>query len=195
MLSRDVDAVVIGASAGAIDALSQILPRLPAALPVPIFVVVHVPPRLPSLLCQIFAERCPLPVCEAQDKLPIRAGTVYFAPPDYHLLIEDRDTLALSIEEPVNFSRPSLDVLFESAAEVYGARLLAIVLSGASRDGARGAAEVRQRGGIVAVQDPRTADSKLMPTAVIAVAEPMFVGSLAQLAAFTVRTVCGATPT
>lgn len=187
----EIDAVVIGASAGAIDALSHILPQLPRALPVPIVIVVHLPPRQSSLLSRIFTDRCALTVCEAQDKLALQRGTVYFAPPDYHLLIEAQHTLALSVEEPVNYSRPSIDVLFESAAEVYGARLLALLLSGASRDGARGAAEVRRRGGIVAVQDPKTADSSLMPSAAIELAAPQHIGTLNQLAALIVRSASG----
>lgn len=184
-------AVVIGASAGAIDALSKLLPLLPASLPAPILIVVHLSPKQPSLLREIFSERCLLKVCEVQDKVPLENGAVYFAPPDYHLLVEHGGTLALSIEEPVNYSRPSIDVLFESAAEVYGPHLLGIVLTGASRDGAHGAAEIRRHGGIVAVQDPRTAESALMPLAAIETADPQFVGTLTELATFTVRTVCG----
>lgn len=187
----EIDAVVIGASAGAIDALSQLLPQLPATLPVPIVIVVHLPPRQNSLLTKIFSDRCALAVREVQDKLPLQRGTVYFAPPDYHVLIESQHTLSLSIEEPVNYSRPSIDVLFEAAAEVYGARLLALLLSGASKDGARGAAEVRRRGGIVAVQDPKTAEASLMPASAIELSAPQHIGTLNQLAALIVRVTSG----
>lgn len=189
--SPGVDAVVIGGSAGAVEALGKLLPLLPADLGVPVVVVVHLPNKHPSLLQEIFAHRCSLPVYEAQDKLPIEKGAIYFAPPDYHLLIESNHVFALSVEEPVNFSRPSIDVLFESAAEVYGPRLLAMVLTGASQDGARGAAAVRSAGGLLAVQDPRTAQASTMPLAAIKTAAPQLIGTLDELATFTVHTVRG----
>ena len=109
-------AVVIGASAGAVEALSVILPALPAGYPVPVAVVVHLPPDRPSIMAELFAARCRVAVREAEDKEPLVPGTVYFAPPDYHLLVEAAGHLSLSSEEPVRFSRPSIDVLFESAA-------------------------------------------------------------------------------
>lgn len=185
-----VDAVLIGASAGAVVALSTILPLLPADLGAPVLVVVHLPPRQRSLLAEIFKSRCALEVCEALDKQPLRGGVLYFAPPDYHLLVEG-DSLALSNEEPVHYSRPSIDVLFESAVEVFGGRLLALVLSGANQDGAAGAAAVRAAGGIVAVQDPRTAEAAMMPVAAIERADPQFIGTLTELASFLIRTVRG----
>jgi two-component system chemotaxis response regulator CheB len=188
MLSRPIDAIAIGASAGAIGALGQILPALPADLGVPVEIVVHLPPRRQSLLVPIFAPRCALPISEPQDKEPLVPSHVYFAPPDYHLLIEADHSFALSVEEPVNFSRPSIDVLLESAAEAYGARLLAIILTGASRDGARGAAQVRRAGGLVAVQDPNSAEAQVMPMAAIECAQPQLVGSLSELVSFAVRT-------
>jgi two-component system chemotaxis response regulator CheB len=189
-----VDAVLIGASAGAVTALSVLLPLLPADLEVPVLVVVHLPPRHRSLLAEIFRERCALEVSEAQDKQLLRAGALYFAPPDYHLLVESSGSLALSVEEPVNYSRPSIDVLFESAVEVFGSRLLALILTGANQDGARGAASVRIAGGVVAVQDPRSAEATAMPRAAIERADPQFIGTLPELASFTVRTVRGQAP-
>ena len=102
-------------------------------------------------------QKCALPVCEAADKEPVRPGTVYFAPPDYHLLIDAGPSLALSADELVNYSRPSIDVLFESAADVYGARLLGIILTGANEDGAAGLAAVHAAGGITIVQEPDSA--------------------------------------
>ncbi len=161
-LSGRIDAVVIGASAGGIDALMTLLPALGANVGAPIFIVLHLPRDRPSLLPDIFAPRCPLPVCEAQDKEPVRPGTVYFAPPDYHLLIDAGPRLALSSDELVNYSRPSIDVLFESAADVYGAGLLGIILSGANEDGAAGLAAVHNAGGMTIVQQPRSAQVKSM---------------------------------
>jgi two-component system chemotaxis response regulator CheB len=173
--------VVIGASAGAIEALRELIPPLSQNLRLPIIVVVHLPPRRKSLLTELFGALCAAPVREPQDKEPILGGGIWFAPPDYHLLIEGR-SFALSLEAPVNFSRPSVDVLFESAAVAYGAGLTAVVLTGASEDGALGARSVRQLGGHVYVQDPEQALVRTMPDAAIRLADPQFVGSLASIA-------------
>jgi two-component system chemotaxis response regulator CheB len=159
-------AVVIGASVGAIDALSAILPALPAGYPLPVLVVVHVPPDKKSLLADLFAERCGLTVKEAEDKEPIVDGTIYFAPSDYHL-VEPDFTLSLSNEEPVLYSRPAIDVLFESAADAYGDSLVAVVLTGASSDGAHGLRAVIDAGGRGLVQDPADAEGIAMPSAAL----------------------------
>ena len=143
---RDRRAVVIGASAGAIAALSRLLPPLSPDCSLPILVAVHVPVDKPNNIPALSQTRCRVVIKEAEDKEPLLPGTVYFAPPDYHLLVEQDGRLSLSNEEPVNFSRPSIDVLFESAAEAYGRTLLAIVLSGANEDGARGARAVSEAG-------------------------------------------------
>jgi two-component system chemotaxis response regulator CheB len=166
-LAGRVDAIVIGASAGGIEALMALLPGLSVAYRIPIVIVVHLPRDQPSLLAQIFLQKCALPVCEAADKEPVRPGTVYFAPPDYHLLIDAGPCLALSADELVNYSRPSIDVLFESAADVYGARLLGIILTGANEDGAEGLAAVHAAGGITIVQRPDSAQVKQMVTAAL----------------------------
>ena len=176
-----VGAVVFGASAGAIEALKQILPRVPAATRVPIAVVVHLPPRHPSALVDIFSACCAAPVREAQDKQPTSPG-IWFAPPDYHLLFEDDRCFALSVDEPVRYSRPSIDVLFESAARVYGKALVAVVLTGASDDGAQGARAVRDSGGFVVVQDPEAAEAAVMPRAACERAAPQLVATLEQIA-------------
>jgi two-component system, chemotaxis family, protein-glutamate methylesterase/glutaminase len=181
---RSCEAVVIGASAGAVEALSLVLPHVPKAARVPIVVVVHLPPNRPSLLPEVFASRCQPRVAEPEDKEPVTAGTIWFAPSNYHLLIERDRTFSLSVDDPVRFSRPSIDVLFESAADAFGSRLCGIVLTGANDDGARGAEAIRNAGGIVVVQDPDTADSRDMPSAAIARANPQFVASLPEIAAF-----------
>lgn len=160
-------AVVIGASAGAVQALSELLPRLPADYSLPILIVVHVP-SAPSGLTTLFSAKCAIEVVEPDDKESIVPATVYFAPPSYHLLVEPDGSIALSADEPVLFSRPSIDVLFESAADTYGAGLLAIVLTGANEDGARGAAHIEARGGTVLVEDPATAYAAAMPAAALA---------------------------
>ncbi len=166
--TRGIEAVVIGASAGGIEALSVILPALPADLRVPVLVVLHLPRERPSLLVDVFGPRCAVPVREAVDKEPIAAGTIYFAPPDYHLLIDEGPAIALSDDEPVHHSRPSVDVLFESAADAFGAGVLAILLTGGNEDGAAGLAAVREAGGTVVVQDPEQAYAPTMVTAALA---------------------------
>jgi two-component system chemotaxis response regulator CheB len=166
-LERRYDGVVVGASAGGVEALSILLPALPAGCPAAVFVVLHLPRERPSLLVELFQPRCALNVREAVDKEPVVAGTVYFAPPDYHLLVEAGPRIALSADETVHFSRPSVDVLFESAADVYGERLLGIVLTGASADGADGLEAVQRAGGGAAVQTPDSARVPLMAEAAL----------------------------
>jgi two-component system chemotaxis response regulator CheB len=157
-------AVVIGASAGAVQALSTILPRLPIDYPVPVLIVVHVPEG-PSGLHTLFASKSAIAFREPEDKEPIVPATVYLAPPGYHMLVELNRNIALSTDEPVLFSRPSIDVLFESAADSYGPGLTGIILTGANEDGARGAAAIHRAGGTVLVEDPATAYAPAMPTA------------------------------
>ena len=162
-----IAAVVIGTSAGGVDALSVLLPALPAGLRAAVFVVIHLPRQRPSHLVGIFQPKCALPVREAQDKESVVPGTVYFAPPDYHLLVDRGPAIALSVDDLVNFSRPSVDVLFESAADVYGSRLLGIILTGASQDGAAGLQAIRRAGGKTIVQEPATAQVPVMAEAAL----------------------------
>jgi two-component system chemotaxis response regulator CheB len=178
------EALVIGASAGAVEALSLLLPVIPSSARIPVVVVVHLPPNRASLLPEVFALRCLARVREPEDKEPAVAGTIWFAPPNYHLLFERDRTFSLSVDEPVKFSRPSIDVLFESAADAFGSKLCAIVLTGANDDAAQGARAVRDAGGFVIVQDPSTADAKEMPSAAIALANPQLIASLPEIADF-----------
>ncbi len=175
-------AVVIGASAGAIDALSAILPALPADYPLPVLIVVHIPRDRESMLAEIFATRCRLPVKEAEDKEEILGGTVYFAPPDYHLLVEPDFTISLSSDVAVLYSRPSIDVLFESAADAYGDRLAAAILTGASADGAAGMRAVCAAGGRGYAQSPATAECGTMPAAALAASPAVVAMPLAEIA-------------
>ncbi len=178
-----IDAVVIGASAGGVEALSALLPALRAESDITLFVVLHLPRDRPSLLPDIFARRCPLPVREAQDKEPVEAGTVYFAPNDYHLLLDPGPRLALSVDDLVHHSRPSIDVLFESAADVYRERLMGIILTGANEDGAEGLAAVHDSGGITVVQEPETARSPQMVMSAMKRRQPDYILDLEQIAA------------
>jgi len=180
---QQVEAVVIGASAGGVQALSALSAALPADLRVPCFVVIHLPRESPSLLPEIFSEHCKRPVGEAQDKEPVQAGTVYIAPPDYHLLLDRGPTLALSTDELVHYSRPSIDVLFESAADVYGKGLLGIILTGWNQDGADGLQAVHRAGGLTIVQNPDTAEAPVMPQAALARTAVDYILNLEEIAA------------
>jgi two-component system chemotaxis response regulator CheB len=177
-----IDAVVIGASAGGVEALSLLLPALPRDTVPALFVVLHLPRDRPSLLADIFARKCSVHVREAQDKEPVESGTVYFAPSNYHLLVDEGPQLALSVDDLVHHSRPSIDVLFESAADVYRSRLLGIILTGANEDGAQGLAAVHDSGGITIVQEPETAHSPQMARAALKLRAPDYVLSLDAIA-------------
>jgi two-component system chemotaxis response regulator CheB len=171
MSTHRLDAIVIGGSAGALEALSVLLPALPADTAVAIAIVVHLPPTKPSHLAEVLGNKTRLPVKEAEDKEPVAPGTVYVAPPGYPLLIEKMRTFALSTDELVHYSRPAIDVLFESAAEAYGDRLAGIILTGSNADGARGLAAIKRRGGLAVVQSPEGALVATMPEAAIAIAQ------------------------
>ena len=166
-LQGRIDAIAIGTSAGGVEALSILLPALPAGLRASVFIVLHLPRERPSLLAEIFTPKCALKVKEAEDKMRVEPGTVYFAPPDYHLLLDGGPQLALSIDELVHFSRPSIDVLFESAADIYGERLMGIILTGANDDGAAGLASIHRSGGVTIVQEPDSAQVPLMVLAAL----------------------------
>jgi len=165
--SGKYQAVVIGVSAGGITALENILPVFPEGCRLSILIVQHMASGGENYLVQHFNSRCSLPVREACDKEMIKSGTIYFAPADYHLLVEQQKTLALSAEAKVNYSRPSIDVLFQTAAEVYCERLVGVVLTGANADGAAGLARVQELGGLTVVQSPETAEVDTMPKAAI----------------------------
>ena len=184
MSGQPRSAVIIGASAGALEALSSLLPTLPADFPLPIFVVVHVPPGKRSVLAEIFNAKCRLRVIEAEDKEPIEPGVIYFAPPNYHMLFEDPTSIALSGDDEVLFSRPSIDVAFESAAEVWGAGLIGIVLTGANQDGAKGLQVIFNAGGRVIVQNPEDAYAAAMPEAAIVQCPQAEVLSVAHISAY-----------
>lgn len=178
--------VVVGTSAGGLRALEKVLGSLPREFPVPIVAVQH-RSRESELFASIMRGMVRLPVHEAEDKEAIVAPGVYLAPPDYHLLLEPGGRLALSTDEPVSYSRPSIDVLFESAADAYGAAVLAVLLTGANQDGSRGLARIRAAGGIAIVQDPKTAESPEMPAAAIASGAVDSVVALGEIAGELVR--------
>lgn len=184
MTGPQAAAVMIGASAGAVEALSTILPGLPPDFPRAVIVVVHVPPDRKSVLAPIFDQKCRMRAVEAEDKEPIRPGTIYFAPPDYHVLIEREGTIALSNEEMVFFSRPSIDVSFESAADAWGEAVTGIILSGANQDGARGLRAICDAGGTALIQDPQEAYASAMPEAALRLCPEAHVMTLAGIGAY-----------
>ena len=162
--------IAMGASAGAVETVGQMLPLLPADLPAPIVMVIHIPANRDSTLAELFQHQCRLQVREAEDKLLLAPGSVYLAPPGYHLLVEREGTLSLSTDDLVNYSRPSIDVLFESVAQAFGARALGILLTGASSDGAAGLARIRHCGGLTWVQTPESARVRTMPDEALSMA-------------------------
>jgi two-component system chemotaxis response regulator CheB len=157
--------IAIGGSAGSLPVLRTILPQRASHPLPPIVIVIHVPAEGPALLHEVLGQHSALTVKQAEDKEPLQIDHVYFAPPGYHLLIEKNQRLALSVDPAVNYSRPSIDVLFESAATAYGSHLLAVLLTGASEDGAAGLARVDANGGRCAIQTPQSAESPTMPSA------------------------------
>ena len=186
----NIEAIVIGGSAGALDALLSIVPALPEQVSCPIVIVLHLPPALPSRVPEILSRVCARAVHEAEDKTPLRDQTIYVAAPNYHLLIERNRSLSLSIDEPVHHSRPAIDVLFESAADAYGPAVAGLVLSGANQDGAEGLWQIRQAGGVAIVQTPATASSPMMPEmAMRRVGPSAHVVRLLDLGAFLARLV------
>jgi two-component system, chemotaxis family, protein-glutamate methylesterase/glutaminase len=165
---NDYELIVVGASWGGLDAVSELLQGLPDELAAAVAIVQHRGrdhPE-PGLFVTILRRRTTRPVVEVSDKEPIRAGHVYVAPPDYHLLVEP-GFFSLSTEERVMYARPSIDVTFESAADAYRERLIGIVLTGANADGAAGLARIKRAGGVAIVQDPRTAVAPAMPEAAL----------------------------
>lgn len=180
-------AVVMGASAGGVEALLGILSGLPASFGLPLVVVLHLAGGRDSQLVDIFQRRTAMQVWEGADKDRLAAGTLYFAPPGYHLLVEADRTLSLSCEAPVHFSRPSIDVLMESAADAYGPNLAGILLTGANSDGARGLARIGQLGGLTVVQDPAEAHMAVMPEAAIRQRQPDLILDLKSIRALLVE--------
>ena len=162
------EVVTIGASWGALNALRIVLGKLPEGFPPAVIVVPHRSKDHEQLLPGLLAESCRLPVHEVDDKDQIAGGHIYLAPSDYHLMLDPSGHFSLSVDEPVRFSRPSIDVTFESVADAFADRTVGIILTGANEDGARGLKRIFQRGGHAIVQDPATAEVDIMPAAALA---------------------------
>lgn len=174
-------AVVIGTSSGGLNALKSILPQLPAGFKLPVIVVQHIGSWADNYWVRALNEMCSVTVKEADEKETLQPGIVYTAPPNYHLLVERDHTLSLTIDERVNYARPSIDVLFETAAIAYGKQLIGIVLTGANHDGANGLKQIKENGGLTIVQQPNTAEAAIMPRFAIAAAEPDYIVPLNQI--------------
>jgi two-component system chemotaxis response regulator CheB len=182
-LTRSFGAVVIGASAGGIAALTTILPALPATFPVPIVVVLHQHPGGGVDWSEYLDQQTALAVVEVEDKMPLTAGTIHCAPAGYHLLMEQDGSFALSVDEKVNFSRPSIDILFTSAADTFCPALIGVILTGANGDGAEGLAQIAARGGITVVQSLQTSAWTAMPAAALQAVPQALVVELDAIAA------------
>jgi two-component system, chemotaxis family, protein-glutamate methylesterase/glutaminase len=162
------EAIVIGVSSGGMNAMKVMFSQLPKNFNIPIIIVQHISPRSDNQWINLLNEKSDLYIKEADEKERIEQGKVYFAPPGYHLLIERNKTFSLTIDERVNFARPSIDVLFESAAEVYKSEVIGVVLTGSNNDGTKGMKRIKEYGGLTIAQDPATAESGYMPASVIA---------------------------
>ena len=179
--ARAIEAVVIGASAGGFEALLAVLRGLPPTYPIPLVAVLHLPENHESWLPELFGYRLELTVREARDKDALAPGVLYFAPAGYHLLVETDRTFSLSCEDRVSYARPSIDVLFETAADAYGPSLAGILLTGANYDGAAGLAGMKVAGALTVVQDPATAEVPTMPEAAIRRMAPDLILPLAEI--------------
>ncbi|MQA38556.1 chemotaxis protein CheB [Rugamonas aquatica] len=172
LAGRTVEAVVIGASAGGVGALLQLLPGLPADYGRAVVALLHLPEYRQSHLAEVFQQRMAMPVREAADKEAVSSGTLYFAGSGYHLSVETDRSFSLSCEAPLHFARPAIDYLMESAADAYGPALLGILLTGANHDGAAGMAAIARAGGLTVVQDPEQAEVASMPREAIRLHRP-----------------------
>lgn len=180
-------AVVIGASAGGLSALQIVLAALPKDFVAPVLIVQHFPVDAVMRLTRLLAPGCMLPIEEAVDKAQIEGGHIYIAPPGYHLLVEPERTMALCADDPVNWSKPSIDLLFDSASQVYRDALVGVLLTGANADGAQGLRRIKERGGLAFVQDPATAEAAAMPNAAISATTVDIVASLEKIGALLAR--------
>lgn len=180
-------AVVIGASAGGLSALKKVLSPLPATFNLPVIVVQHRPPQPDDRFTQILKTVCNLPVKEADDKEPIKNGVIYFAPANYHLLVERDKTLSLSIDIKINYARPAIDILFQTAADAYLTNLIGIILTGANQDGTAGLKQIQKRGGLTIAQSPATAEVDTMPRSAVEANVIDKILSLNQIAQFLVK--------
>jgi len=175
------DMIVIGTSLGGLSALRAVLHTLPANFPTPILIVRHLPANTDDYVIETLSRDCLLTVQKATQGQAPQPGCVYIAPPDRHLQLDPAGCLQITDTEKVNFSRPAIDPLFFSAAQQYGRRLIAVLLTGANADGAQGLLAVKQAGGTVIIQDPKSAEADVMPLAGLALLQPDHLVWLSQI--------------
>ncbi len=174
-------AVVIGASTGGFEAIQNILIALPKNFGAPILIVQHISPHSDNFMARHLNDICKLTVKEADEKEKVRPGYVYIAPPNYHLLIEKNQTLSLTVEARVNYSRPSIDILFDTAADAYEKGLIGVLLTGANSDGSKGLKCIKEHGGTIIVQDPLSAEASAMPKAAIKITNVDYILTLEKI--------------
>jgi len=182
------EAIVIGVSSGGMNALKVLFSLLPKEFKTPIIIVQHIGSQSENLWIRLLNDKSNLPIKEADEKESIEHGKVYIAPPNYHLLIERNKTFSLTIDERVNYARPSIDVLFESAAEAYKNKLIGVILTGSNNDGTNGLKRIKEYGGLTIVQDPTTAESNYMPASAIAAMQVDFILSLEDIIKLLIKT-------
>lgn len=185
------EAIVIGVSSGGMTALNLIFSALPADFSIPIIVVQHIGARSDNDWISLLNNKSDLTIKEANEKEKIEKGTVYIAPANYHLMVERDKTLSLSIDERVNFARPAIDVLFDTAAEAYENTLIGIILTGSSSDGTQGLKKIKEYGGLIIAQDPKTAESAYMPASAIAAVQVDHILTLEGITDFLIKITCG----
>ncbi len=177
----EYEAIVIGVSSGGMNAMKIMFSLLPENFNTPIIIVQHRGANSDNLLIKILNDKSNLPIKEADEKEKIENGNVYIAPPNYHLMIERDKTFSLTVDEPVNYARPSIDVLFESAAEAYRDKLIGVILTGSNSDGTVGFKKINEYKGLTIAQDPKTAESAYMPASAIAAIKPDYILSLEEI--------------
>lgn len=181
-LTENAEVIVIGTSAGGVDILKNILPAIKKSQHLKVALVIHLPPEGPNLIPSLMGPSCDLTITEAEPGEPMLSDHIYVSPTDYHLLLESNYTLSLSNEELVNFSRPSIDLLFESAAYAFGKKAVGILLTGANHDGAQGLKKIKEMGGLTIIQDPSEAEYKAMPESALEIMKPDLILSTKKLA-------------
>jgi two-component system chemotaxis response regulator CheB len=179
--------IAIGVSSGGMTALTTIIPTLPAWFPLPVIVVQHISPNSDNYTTRYLDRISQVTVKEVDEKEKIKPGVVYTAPPNYHVLVEEDETFSLSVENRINFARPSVDVLFESAADAFGPALIGVILTGANNDGSIGLKRIKERGGLTVVQDPENAEVDGMPASALACVDVDHILELTEIGPFLVE--------
>ncbi len=180
-VKEPIELLVIGGSAGSFNVLLEIIPKIKTPINFAIIIVLHRKSGLNSRINDVFSQKTSLKVFECEDKDPIETGNIYFAPPDYHLLLEKDGTVSLDYSEKVNYSRPSIDVTFKNTADLYGARMAGLLLSGANSDGAEGLKYVHQKSGTTIVQHPDSAEINTMPKEALNLFKPDFIANVSEI--------------